>query len=191
VEDGHDEPKQTEKKQEAPKPEARGASVWRARIAVGLTVFVVVAVASYAVLQWRTSTPAAGSQATVDITLVTADRTDAECVAVNGLDDFHCRLIDENTNWEGEERNLLKPCYTLDRHLYLVPGLFLEPAIRMRYKTEIPKKPRDQLNRFTAHCQIKVVGKLLGVRTHWSANAAWSAPTEAEVGLVSNCTIDG
>jgi hypothetical protein len=79
----------------------------------------------------------------------------------------------------------------VDRHQYLIPGLFLEPAIRDRYQSELPNKPREQLKRFTAHCQIKIIGKLAGVRTHWQVNTAWGNPEDIEVGMVSGCKIEG
>ncbi len=79
----------------------------------------------------------------------------------------------------------------MDRHLYLIPGLFLEPAIAKRFQAEPPNKPREQLKRFTANCQIKVIGKLTGVRTRWLANTAWSNPEDIDVATVSACKVEG
>ena len=69
--------------------------------------------------------------------------------------------------------------------------MFSESAIRARYQFESPDKPRDQLKRFTADCQMHVIGTLTGVRTRWAANSTWSEPQEIEVGTISNCRIDG
>ena len=74
---------------------------------------------------------------------------------------------------------------------YLIPGLFLEPAIRDRYQSELPNKPREQLKRFTARCQIKVIGKLTGVRTRWLVNTAWSNPEDIDVATASDCKVEG
>ena len=74
--------------------------------------------------------------------------------------------------------------------MYLVPGLFVEPAISARYSSEVPDKPRDQLKRFTAVCHLRAVGKLTGVRTRWSADGAWIDPQDIDVGVISDCTIE-
>jgi hypothetical protein len=85
----------------------------------------------------------------------------------------------------------LKPFYTLDRRLILVPGLFLERAIRARYESELPDKPRKKLKRFTASCRLRLIGTLAGVRTRWVANGEWTPPEDIEVGTISSCKIDG
>ncbi len=196
----HDEPKQTEGAQEAPQEtpqvnaalDSRRRGVSRGKIFLGLVVVAVVIFAAYfATRRGALSLGPATPPKPAAITLVTADRTDLDCVAAKGIQGFHCGYSSEITNWQGDEQNKLKPYYTLDRHLYLVPGLFLEPAIAKRYQAELPNKPREQLKRFTANCQIRVIGKLAGVRTHWQANNAWSNPEDIEVGTISDCKIDG
>jgi 4-amino-4-deoxy-L-arabinose transferase-like glycosyltransferase len=126
-----------------------------------------------------------------DITLVTSDRTDLDCTSQTGIQSFHCGFTDETALWQGEEQYKLQPVYTIDRRLYLVPGLFYNPAIRARYQSELPDKPREQLKRFTADCQLRVIGTLAGVRTRWVDGGTWSAPQEIEVGTLSNCRIEG
>ena len=125
-----------------------------------------------------------------DITLVTADRAELDCASHQSIQGFHCGFTDETVRWQGDEQYRLQPVYTMDRRLYLVPGLFLEPAIRARYQSESPDKPREQLKRFTADCRLRVIGTLAGVRTRWAANSAWSAPQEIEVGTISDCKIE-
>jgi hypothetical protein len=126
-----------------------------------------------------------------DITLVTSDRADLACASQASLQGFQCGFTDQTTRWAGDEQFQLQPVYTTDRRLYLVPGLFSEPAIRARYQFESPDRPRDQLKRFTADCQLRVIGTLTGVRTRWVADSSWSDPQEIEVGTISNCKIDG
>ena len=200
MESQHDEPNQTEGAQQAPEAmsqdnatlegKTRGTS--RGKIALVLVGAAVVIFAAYFATRQGSFTSAPGTPPKpAAITLVTADRTDLDCVAAKGIQGFHCGYSSEITNWQGDEQNKLKPYYTLDRHLYLVPGLFLEPAIAKRYQAELPNKPREQLKRFTANCQIRVIGKLAGVRTHWQANNAWSNPEDIEVGTISDCKIDG
>jgi hypothetical protein len=197
VESEHDEPKQTEEvRKENPEttaaPQKDLASPRRGKFFLVMVVAAIVVLGAYLTWQRSRATSVAGSRPTpADITLVTADRTDLDCVASKTIQGFHCGFSNETKPWETDERAKLKPYYTLDRHLYLIPGLFLEPAILNRYQAELPNKLREQLKRFTAHCQIKVVGKLTGVRTHWAAGSAWSNPEDIEVGTISDCKIEG
>jgi len=200
VETEHDGPKQTEGTQPAGQgthetteaPAAGTAGLSRGKIFLGLLVAAIVVVGVYMALRPGSSTLTAGSPATTAaFTLVTSDRADVDCVAEKPIQGFHCGFSNETTPSQGDEQTKLKPFYTVDRHLYLVPGLFLQPTILNRFQSEKPDKPREQLKRFTARCQIKVVGKLAGVRTHWLANSAWSNPEEVEVGVVSDCKVEG
>ena len=193
MENEHEEAKQAaqEAPQETPAPETGRGGSSRGKLLVGLAI-VAVAIVGTVIAVWRSSSTDTGAKPTpADITLITSDRTDVDCVSLKGLQGYYCGFSNEIATWQGDEQNKLKPYYTTDRHLYLIPALFLEPAIRARYQSEPPNKPREQLKRFTAHCQIKVIGKLAGVRTHWIANTAWSDPQEVEVGLVSGCKIEG
>jgi hypothetical protein len=192
--DEHEDPNQTAQKvtdnEQAAGSKAPGLS--RGKIFLGLIVAAIIVFAGYYATR-RISPNAAAilRTASADITLVTADRTDLGCVSQKGFQGYSCGFSTEIINWQGEEKNKLAPYYTLDRHQYLIPGLFLEPAILVRYQSELPNKPREQLRRFTAHCQIKIIGKLAGVRTHWLANSAWGNPEDIEVGTISGCKIDG
>ncbi|HJX62571.1 MAG TPA: hypothetical protein VJ860_01310 [Polyangia bacterium] len=171
---------------------AKGSGLSRGKIFLGLIVAAIIIFAGYfATRRISPNSAAILRTAAADITLVTSDRTDVACVSQKGFQSYHCGFSTEIVNWQGDEQNKLAPYYTLDRHLYLIPGLFLEPAILARYQSEPPNKPREQLRRFTAHCQIKIIGKLAGVRTHWVVNTAWGNPEDIEVGTVSGCKIDG
>jgi hypothetical protein len=124
-----------------------------------------------------------------EITLVTADRADLDCASPDEIEGFRCGFIDPTHRSGTPDRNRLQPVMTLGRHMYLVPGLFDEPSISARYRSELPDKPRDQLKRFTAECHIRVAGKLAGVRTRWLADGAWTDPQEIDVGVISDCAI--
>ena len=183
-------PKQTPENEEATGSKAPGPS--RSKIFLGLVVAAIIIFAAYFATRRVSPNSAAILRTTsADITLVTSDRTDVACVSLKAFQSYHCGFSTEIVNWQGDEQNKLAPYFTLDRHQYLIPGLFLEPAILARYQSEPPNKPREQLKRFTAHCQIKVIGKLAGVRTHWVAKSAWSNPEDIEVGTVSGCKIEG
>jgi hypothetical protein len=55
----------------------------------------------------------------------------------------------------------------------------------------VPDLPRERRKRFTAECQVRVIGTLAGVRTRWLADSTWSDPEQIEVGTISNCSVDG
>jgi 4-amino-4-deoxy-L-arabinose transferase-like glycosyltransferase len=124
-----------------------------------------------------------------DITLLTADRGDLDCASPASIEGFRCGFADETTPLETVEHNRLQPFYTRGHRLYLVPGLFVEPAVAARYLSELPNRPREQLKRFTADCHIRFLGKLAGVRTRWSSKGIWTDPQDIDVGVVSDCSI--
>jgi hypothetical protein len=173
---------------EAPTPNAS-----RRRVFIGLGVGAVVVIGAALAMQRTPGAPGApGGTVAADITLITSDRADVDCSAGAGVAAYRCGFSDENMPWHGEEQSMLKPFYTTDRHLYLIPGLFLQSALQERFKSEPPEgKPRDQLKRFTAKCNLKVAGKVGGVRVRWLASGAWSNPEEVEVATVVDCKVEG
>ena len=168
------------------------ASVSRRRVFIGLGVAAVVIIGAALAMQRTPQEPnTPGSVVSADITLITSDRADVDCAAATGIGDYRCGFSDENMPWNGDEAKKLKPFYTTDRHLYLIPGLFLQPALQERYKAEPPDKPRDQLKRFTAKCELKILGKVGGVRVRWLATGTWSNPEEVEAATVESCKVEG
>ena len=199
MESEHDEPKKAAEQapqaaeqttQAEPESKAPGAS--GRKILLGLVVAAVIIFAAYFATRRSPLISTGGSPATsAAITLVTSDRTDLDCVSRKGIQGYNCGFSTEIISWQGDEQNKLKPYYTVDRHLYLIPGLFLDPAVAKRLQAEPPNKPREQLKRFTARCQIKVIGKLTGVRTRWLVNTAWSNPEDIDVATASDCKVEG
>lgn len=169
---------------------ATPANAGRRRVFIGLGVGAVVVIGAAMAMQRGSSSSATGTVA-ADITLITSDRADVDCVAAAGIEPYHCAFTNETTPWTGDEAHKLKPYFTTDRHLYLIPGLFLQPALADRYKSEPADKPRDQLKRFTAKCHLKVVGKVGGTRVRWLATGAWSPPEEVDVATVQDCKVEG
>jgi hypothetical protein len=182
---------------EAPAPEAAAegaepANISRRRVFIGLGVAAVVIIGGALAMQRTPQEPTTpGSTVAADITLITSDRNDVDCAAAAGIEPYRCGFSDENTTWNGEEKNKLKPFYTTDRHLYLIPGLFLNQAVQDRFKSEPPDKPRDQLKRFTAKCNLKILGKVGGVRVRWLNNSPWGDPQEVEAATVVDCKVEG
>jgi len=174
---------------------SRAVSLWGLRLRTWVLLGGVVAIVTYYLISNREPRPAApeaGDVVNADITLVTADRNDLDCMAARGIRSYKCGFSNEKTRNTVDERHRLRPFMTLDRTLTLVPGLFLEPAIQARFKAEPPDKPRDQLKRFTAKCKVKIVGELDGVRLRWRPGASWESRLDnVRVGTVSGCRVEG
>jgi hypothetical protein len=168
------------------------ASVSRKRVFIGLGVVAIVIIGAALAMQRTPQEPnTPGSTVSADITLITSDRADVDCAAATGIGEFRCGFSDESMAWNGDEAKKLKPFYTTDRKLYLIPGLFLNSALQERYNSERPDKPRDQLKRFTAKCNLKILGKVGGVRVRWLASGTWSNPEEVEAASVVDCKVEG
>jgi hypothetical protein len=177
---------------EAAAGDEAAANVSRRRVFIGLGVAAVVIVGAALAMQRTPQEPnTPGSTVAADITLITSDRGDVDCAAAAGIGEYRCGFSDENMPWNGDEAKKLKPYYTTDRHLYLVPGLFLQKSLLDRYNSEPPTKPRDQLKRFTAKCSLKIAGKVGGVKVRWLATGTWSNPEEVEVATVEDCKVEG
>jgi hypothetical protein len=171
---------------------AAPAGVSRRRVFIGLGVAAVVIIGAALAMQRTPQEPnTPGSTVAADITLITSDRADVDCAAATGIGEYRCGFSDEKMPWTGDEAKKLKPFYTTDRKLYLVPGLFLQGSLADRYKAEPPTKPREQLKRFTAKCNLKIAGKVGGVRVRWLASGSWSNPEEVEVATVVDCKVEG
>ena len=171
---------------------AMPAGLSRRRVFIGLGVAAVVIIGAALAMQRTPGEPnTPGSTVAADITLITSDRADVDCSAASGIGTFNCGFSDENMPRSNDEKDKLKPYYTADRKLYLIPGLFLQPALQERFKSEPPDKPRDLLKRFTAKCNLKIAGKVGGVKVRWLATGTWSNPEEVEVATVVDCKVDG
>jgi len=173
--------------------EAAPAGASRGRIFIGLAVAAVVIVgAALAMQRSPGGSVSVGDTVSADITLITSDRTDLDCAASGSVGAYHCGYTDESMAWKGDEKNKLRPYYTVDRHLYLIPALFDNPALQDRYKSEPPEgKARDALKRFTAKCSLKIAGKMPAARVRWLPTGAWTNPDDLEVGTVVECKVEG
>lgn len=181
-----------------PATSARGER--RFRGAVWVAVSMLVAAGVLIVLPRRSPSPAASNEAgpprpgtvlDLELTLITSDRGDVACVSPTMFQRYACDFSGETTPRAIEERDALRPYMTLDRQVYLLPGLFLENQVQRRYQAEPPQVPRDQLRRFSAQCRVQVQGRLRGFKLRWDATGRWSEPQDADVATVLGCTVTG
>jgi hypothetical protein len=134
-----------------------------------------------------------GGSSVVDaaITLITSDRNDVDCVSDTAIDGMRCAFITPEKPAQVDEKNKLQPFFTVDRRLFLIPGLFLDPAIELRFKSEPPTKPREQLTRFVARCKLRIQNSVTNIRVRWTARDNFGDPQPAEIATVVECKIEG
>jgi hypothetical protein len=174
---------------EAPSPEPKRrnsrTTLW---LGVGLVLTIAVLVA---LRRGRNTGASSGATIDANLTLITSDRTDLACASSKTLDPYACGFADDATPRRIDERNILRPYMTEDRHLLLIPGLFLQTSIAKRYESEPPHVPREQLKRFTAKCKLKKAGQLERFKLRWVEKSAWSEPQNADVLTVVSCDVAG
>lgn len=131
------------------------------------------------------------------ITLVTADKTDLSCAYEGDAEGYRCAFKKPNEAWPDVDPNnvehrkkMLVPYMTVDNQLFLIPGMFEEPAVDERYRDEVPRKlPRDKLERFTAQCKLLLRKEIEGVMVRWAPDKDWQGPNKVWIGEGSNCQV--
>jgi hypothetical protein len=126
------------------------------------------------------------------ITLVTSDHDDLACASEQAFGRYRCEFRAPGVPWPDPPApaDRLIGYYTGEQKLYVIPGLFEQPALAARYATEEPHKlPRDQRPRFSAACQLKVVDQMRNFQTRWVKNGDWGHQDEAPVATASDCRV--
>ncbi len=130
------------------------------------------------------------------ITLVTADKFDLSCASEHEVNGYHCAFKKPDEPWPDldakdpeQRKKMLVPYMTVDNVMFLIPGMFEDPAVDERYRDELPThKPRERLERFTAQCKLKLI-KDIDVQVRWGPKKSWENNGKAWVGEVSNCQV--
>lgn len=170
----------------SPPPPARGS-----RKGLWLVVALVVVLGALAIMRREPKSQplVPGSTVDAELTLISSDRNDVACTSPRRVDRYGCDFSDDTTPRKLAEQDTLRPYMTVDRRVYLIPGLFLEPNIARRYQAEPPTVPREQLQRFSARCKLKTGGRLQGFKLRWAPAGKWSEPQDAEVATVVSCEV--
>lgn len=138
-----------------------------------------------------------GQELDVAITLVSTDVVAISCASQEEVDGRHCAFeaTQPETKWSKPvttelppEEGILVPYKTTDDVMFLVPGLFQQPALVERLKTDPPVFGVEH-ERFNVSCRMKVVGKVGKLDVRWAPNGKWHPATNVPVGTVSNCKI--
>jgi hypothetical protein len=126
------------------------------------------------------------------ITLVTSDHDDLACASEQSFGRYRCEFRAPGVPWPTPPApaDRLVGYYTVDQKLYVIPGLFEQPALAARYASEESHKlPRDQRARFSADCQLKVTDRMTDFQTRWLKDGGWNHQDEAPVATASDCRI--
>lgn len=147
----------------------------------------------------RPPTYSIGQDLDVAITLVTTDVVAISCASGEEVDGRHCAFESSNpeTKWSKAvskelptEERILVPYKTTDDVMFLIPGLFDQPALVERLKVDPPVFGVEHV-RFNAHCKMKIVGKVGKLDVRWSPNGKWHPATNVFVGTVADCKLSG
>lgn len=133
-----------------------------------------------------------GGTVQAEITLVTSDHDDLACASDKAVGQYRCEFRAPGTPWPDAVARIdrLAGYYTLDRKLYVIPGLFEQPPLAKRYADEEQRHlGRDQRARFVATCQLKLVDHLKDFQTRWVKGGEWNHQDEAWVAVPSDCRI--
>ncbi|MES1208463.1 MAG: hypothetical protein ABUS79_21195 [Pseudomonadota bacterium] len=166
-----------------PSPRKRG---WLVLVGVAVAAFVVWKVAGGGGGTGR------GSTVQAEITLVTSDRDDLACASDKAVGPYRCEFRAPGTPWPDAFAPVdkLAGYYTLDRKLYVIPGLFEQPALAKRYADEEQRHlAREQRARFVATCQLKLVDRFKDFQTRWLKGGEWNHQDEAWVATPSDCQV--
>lgn len=188
----------SQKKPERSSTVPKGTHYGIAALALGLGVYI----------WWATGDPSTppvqpkptliqGAVIDAPITLVTADKTDLACAWEQELDGYHCAFKKPDEAWPDldttnaeQRKKMLVPYMTVDDVMFLIPGMFEDPAVDERYRDELPKRrPRDKLERFTAQCKLKLLKEVEDVRVRWNPTAEWQGPSKVWIGEVGSCQV--
>ncbi len=133
-----------------------------------------------------------GGTVRAEITLVTTDRDDLACASDKSVGQYRCEFRAPGSPWPNAPAaaDRLAGYFTVDQKLYVIPGLFEQPALAKRYADEEQRHlARDQRPRFVASCQLKLVDHLKDFQTRWLKTGEWNHQDDAWVATASDCQL--
>lgn len=138
---------------------------------------------------------AVGRSIDVSISLVSSDVADLACASDTEVAGAKCQFDAYGAVRTPDERpaarsDLFAPYMTTDNVLFLVRGMFAEPAVAKRLVDEPPGSvPRGEQVRFVATCKLRLEGRVTELGVRWEKGAAFGPREPAWAGRVSECTV--
>jgi hypothetical protein len=141
-----------------------------------------------------------GSEADVEITLITPDAKRLNCAHDDIVENVHCAYTANKRPWrrlpnaplDDNDQSVIQPYRTADTNaLILVSGLWAEPELALRLHREPPNVADVDKNlRFVAYCHVRFIGELEKVSMRWDNNGKWAEEPKAFVARPLRCTLD-
>jgi hypothetical protein len=194
-----------------PPPEER-PTLLGGRLLIGVALLVgIAAVAPQGMNSWldRTLHPAepkpavswtVGSEANVELTLITADSQILHCAHDETIEGAHCAYTANKKPWprtpgavlDDNDENVIRPYRTADTNaLILVAGLWAQPELAMRVHREPPGHyDADKQLRFVAYCKVRFIGELKKAALRWQSGGKWHDDQTALVARPQRCTLE-
>jgi hypothetical protein len=151
----------------------------------------VIAALAIAGLLWnvRGRGPRAGDVVDAPLTLTTADRDQLACALDRPVGPWRCAFTASGQP-AGVSRPLA-PYLTTTRALYLIPGLFEQPALAARLREEPPEdRPPESLRRFVALCRVRLREPVDAVRVRWASRSAFGPEERAWAAEPLDCKVE-
>jgi hypothetical protein len=140
-----------------------------------------------------------GSEANVELTLITADFQRLNCASDATVDGYRCDFQANKRRWprlasdpvDDNKETVIQPYRTADTNsLVMVGGLWAEPELALRLHKEAPSHfPEKKQLRFVAYCRVKFVGKLEDASLRWQRAAKWFDKQSGLVAKPLHCTL--
>lgn len=154
-------------------------------------VVVAAAALAWPLWSWRGAANGEGLVLKQSITLITSDRDNLSCALDRTVGPYRCAYRAPGEPWKGEwpRTHLLAPYVAVDGdRIFLVPGLFEQPALVQRVAREPPQGvPRDRLARFEIRCELRLVHRLEAIQARWSKDWDWGPQTGVWVAEPLSC----
>jgi len=140
-----------------------------------------------------------GSEANVELTLITADSRRLHCAHDETVDGAHCGFTANKKPWpktpgaviDDNDENVIQPYRTADTNaLILVSGVWAQPELAMRVHREPPfHYDADKQLRFVAYCRVRFIGEMKGAALRWETGGKWHDDQSAFVAKPLHCTL--
>ena len=130
-----------------------------------------------------------GQEATVHVTVITADHNKLACAHGDSVGDYHCAYTDEKKPWPAQpdaspdvnKKRIIQPYRTTDNSLLLLAGLWAQPAVATRLHREPPHAtPEKKLARFVVECRVKFLAEWHAPLVRWAPGQSWSSQGNGE-----------
>ncbi len=134
-----------------------------------------------------------GSEATVHLTVITADYNKLACAHGEPVGDYHCAYDGQKKAWPTAEgappddnnnkQQIIQPYRTTDGSLLLIAGLWAQPEIATRLHNEPPHAVTEKkLARFVVECRVKFLAEWEATLVRWAPGQSWSSQGNGDEG---------